>query len=228
MSMPQLPLSLTPPRRKRLDNFVTGANISLVSSLRHGLQERGWVFLRGPEGIGKSHLALGILAEWSADHRRACYVPCREPGAAGLLSSGDAELAVVEDVEALAGRHQAQLGLFNALNRWRAARTAVLLTGSGALPFELPDLVSRVSQAARLTLKPLDDEGLSRLIGQLIADFHVVPGRGLSEYLLRHGPRSAGSLAELFERISRRAQSERRVVSVPLVREALKNGLNGH
>jgi len=224
VNMPQLPLSLTPPRRKRLDNFVAGTNAPVVRSLRHGLEERGWVLLCGPEGSGKSHLALGVLAEWSSGQRRALYVPCRERGAAELLASGDAELAVVEDIEALAGRSQAEIGLFNALNRWRAARTAVLMTGSGATPFDLPDLVSRVSQAARLTLKPLDDEGLSRLIGQLIADFHVVPGRGLADYLMRHGPRSAGSLADLFERISRRAQAERRVVSVPLVREALKGG----
>jgi DnaA family protein len=222
--MSQLPLSLTPPRRKRLDNFVAGANAPLVSSLRHGLEDRGWLLLCGPEGSGKSHLALGVLAEWTADQRRACYVPCRDRGAAELLASGDAELAVVEDIEALAGRSQAELGLFNALNRWRAARTAVLMTGSGATPFELPDLVSRVSQAARLTLKSLDDDALERFIQQLIADFHVVPGRGLVEYLMRHGPRSAGSLADLFERISRRAQAERRVVSVPLVRQALKEG----
>lgn len=220
--MPQLPLSLTPPRRKRLDNYVAGPNAAVVSSLKHGLEERGWVLLCGPEGSGKSHLALGVLAEWSSDQRRACYVPCRDRGAGELLESGDADLAVIEDIEALAGRSQAELGLFNALNRWRAARTAVLMTGSGATPFDLPDLASRVSQAARLTLKPLDDEGLSRLIGQLIADFHVVPGRGLSEYLMRHGPRSAAGLADLFERISRRAQAERRVVSVPLVRETLK------
>ncbi|HMB38926.1 MAG TPA: hypothetical protein VKO85_07590 [Wenzhouxiangellaceae bacterium] len=219
--MAQLPLSLTPPRRKRLNNFVTGANAPLVSSLRHGLEERGWLLLCGPEGSGKSHLALGVLAEWTADQRRACYVPCRDRGAAELLASCDAELAVVEDIEALAGRSQAELGLFNALNRWRAARTAVLMTGSGATPFDLPDLVSRVSQAARLTLKSLDDDALERFILQLIADFHVVPGRGLVEYLMRHGPRSAGGLADLFERISRRAQAERRVVSVPLVREAL-------
>ena len=224
MSMPQLPLSLVPPRPKALDNFVAGANKSLVSALRHGLDERGWVFLCGPEGSGKSHLALGVLGEWSAARRRACFVPCRRPGAGGLLAGGEAELAVVEDIEALAGHGADELELFNALNRWKAARCAVLMTGRGAAPFDLPDLVSRVGQAARLTLKPLDDDGLARFIQQLIVDFQVVPGRGLADYLLRHGPRSAASLAELFETVSHRAQSERRVVSVPLVRAAMKNG----
>jgi len=222
MNMPQLPLSLVPPRRMRLDNFVAGANGSLVSALQHGLGARGWVFLGGPEGSGKSHLALGVLAEWSAANRRACFVPCRRPGAAELLAGGEADLAVVEDIEAFAGRRQDQLALFNALNRWRAERTAVLMTGCGASPFDLPDLVSRIGQAARLTLKPLDDEGLARFIQQLIADFQVVPGRGLVQYLMRHGPRSAAGLAELFETVSQRAQAERRVVSVPLVRAAIK------
>lgn len=222
MSMPQLPLSLTPPRRKRLDNFIPGPNVSLVSSLRHSLEECGSVFLRGPEGSGKTHLALGLLAERSTVGQRACYVPCRDRGAAELLAVGDTTLAVVDDIDALAGRDQAELAFFNALNRWKHARTAVLMTGCGALPFNLPDLVSRVSQAAHLTLKPLDDDGLMQLIRQLITDFDVVPGRGLAEYLLRHGPRSAGGLSSLFERLSRRAQAERRVVSVPLVRETLK------
>lgn len=225
--MPQLPLSLTPPRPRRFENFVVEAGAPLVSSLRHGLDERGCIHLCGPEGTGKSHLALAILAEWSGRQRRTCYVPAREHGAASLLDGGDVELAVIEDVEALAGRSRAELALFNALNRWRAARAAVLLTGSGATPFELPDLVSRVSQAARLTLQPLGDKALARLIEQLVADFRVVPGRGLNEYLLRHGPRAPGRLVGLFERISRRAQAERRVVSVPLAREALKDFRDG-
>lgn len=221
MSAPQLPLSLTPPRRRRFANFIAGANRTLVRSLRHGLADRGWIFLCGPAGCGKSHLALAVLAEWSGNQRRACYVPCGERGAAALLDSGETELAVVEDIERLAGCADAERALFNALNRWRAARSAVLLTGSGATPFDLPDLVSRVGQAARLTLQPLDDSALHQLLEQLIADFQVVPGRGLVDYLLRHGPRAPGSLAGLFERLSRRAQAERRVVSVPMARDEM-------
>jgi len=225
--VPQLPLSLTPPRPRRFDNFIAGAGESAVNSLRHGLEQRGWIHLCGPGGSGKSHLALAVLAEWSSGQRRACYIPAREPGVSALLAGGDAELAVVEDIECLAGRCEAELALFNALNRWRASRAAVLLTGSGATPFGLPDLVSRVNQAARLTLPPLDDRALARLIEQLIADFQVVPGRGLADYLLRHGPRAPGRLVGLFERISRRAQAERRVVSVPLAREELKHLSSG-
>lgn len=219
--MPQLPLSLVPPRRRRFDNFVAGPNAALVQALRHGVREGQWLFLRGPRGSGKSHLAEAAVHDRHDAGRPTCFVPAGEPGAWALLAGGDAALAVVDDVERLAGEADAERALFNALNRWRASRTAVLLTGTGSGGFELPDLVSRLGQAASLTLEPLDDPGVAELIEQLVEDFRLVPGRGLAAYLQRHGPRSPARLVAVFESMARRAHAERRVASVPLAREAL-------
>jgi DnaA family protein len=219
--VPQLPLSLVPPRRRRFDNFVAGPNAPVVDALRHGLREGQWLFVRGPAGSGKSHLAEAAVHEYHDAGRSACFVPAREPAARGLLDGRDPALAVVDDIEQLAGDAGAERALFNALNRWRSSRTAVLLTGSGAGGFVLPDLASRLGQAARLTLEPLRDDDLARLIDRLVDDFRLVPGRGLADYLQRHGPRSPARLVALFERMARRAQAERRVVSVPLAREEL-------
>lgn len=228
--MPQIPLSLTPPRRRRFENFVAGPNRAVVSSLRHGLAESGWIHLCAGDGSGKSHLAMAALAEWGEAGRTTLYVPARERGAGRMLTGAEPALAVVDDVESLAGDPDSERALFNALNRWRAARAAVLLTGTGAAPFALPDLVSRIGQAARLTLRPLDDAAVEALIDRLIVDHGLVAGRGAVAYLCRHGPRAGGDLAALFERIGLRAQAERRTVSVPLVREeldAIRGGTRG-
>jgi len=219
--MSQLPLSLAPPRGMRFDNFVAGPNRAVVDTLRRGLSAGDGYFLCGPRGSGKTHLALALMAQWSARAHRACFVPGAVPAAAGLLDEARPELAVVDDVEQLAGNATAERALFNAINRWREARTAVLLTGSGRIDFGLPDLASRVGHLARLTLQPLDDEGLDLLLGQLVEDFQLIAGRGMIDYLRRNGPRSPGRLVGLFERLARRAQAERRVVSVPMVREEL-------
>lgn len=220
--MSQLPLELTPPRRRRFENFVAGPNGPLVDSLRHALAGGGWIHLCGPPGTGKSHLAAAALAESADRGCRTCYVPAGQAGAVALLESGPVALAVVDDVDFVAGGDSAERALFNAMNRWRSDGTAVLLTGTGAVRFELPDLVSRVGQAGRLALKPLDDDGLARLTERLIGEFGLVPGRGVGEYLQRHGPRGAAGLVRLFERVSRRVQSERRVMSIPLVRQELR------
>lgn len=220
--MPQLPLALTPPRRRRFDNFVPGPNGALIDSLRHALDQRAWVHLIGPEGSGRTHLAMAAVAAWSGSGRRSLFVPGAEDGAVALLEAGSPELAVVDDIDALAGRGDAELALFNALNRWRAESAAVLLTGTGGAAFELPDLASRVGQAARLRLRRLDDDAMLRLIERLIEEFGLVARRGVVDYLGRHGPRSPRGLVALFERVSRRVHAERRVMSIPLVGEELR------
>lgn len=220
--MPQLPLALTPPRRRRFDNFVSGPNGALVDSLKHALDRRGWVYLSGPAGSGRTHLAMAAVESWSGSGQRTLFVPGGDAGAFALLEAGSPALAVVDDVDALAHDREAERALFNALNRWRADSAAVLLTGSGSAAFDLPDLASRVGQAARLRLRALDDDSMLRLSERLIEEFGLVAGRGVVDYLRRHGPRSPRGLVSLFERVSRRVHSERRVMSVPLVGEELR------
>jgi DnaA family protein len=219
--MPQLPLTLVPPRPRRFDNFVAGPNRALVAALRHGIGEGQWLFLRGSPGSGKSHLAHAALQDRREAGESACFVPGRDAAARPLLERADAALAVVDDVDRLAGDPEAEHALFNALNRWRAARASVLLTGRAIAAFELPDLASRLGQTTRLALEALDDAGIAALVDRLIVEFGLVAGRGLRGYVLRHGPRAPAALVELFEAIGRRAHAERRVASVPLAREEL-------
>jgi len=232
MSRSQLPLALAPPRRLRFDNFVAGANRPLIATLRHCPGDGEWYLLAGAAGCGKSHLALALEHEWREQGHRVRYIPAGASGAAALLDPpgvGDSapDCAIVDGLERLAGKPEAERALFNALNGWRAARSTVLMTVSGAAEFDLPDLASRVGQAARLTLRPLEDKDLDALLERLIEDFQLVPGRGLKEFLLRHGPRAPSGLTHLLDQINRRAQAERRVASVPLARQCLEASSSG-
>lgn len=227
MSRVQLPLALAPPRRMRLANFVAGCNRALLATLRHGCGDGEWYLLTGPSGSGKTHLATALEHEWREQGLKVRYLPAQMPAAASLIDLPGSEerapdCAIVDAIEHLAGRVEAERALFNALNRWRAARATVLLTASVGLEFDLPDLRSRIAQAARLSLRPLADEHLEELLDRLVEDFQLVPGRGLKDYLLRHGPRAPVALAQLLERIQQRALAERRVASVALARDCLE------
>src|SRR5699024_2516989 len=111
--------------------------------------------------------------------------------------------------------------LFNALNRWRAARCGVVMSGAGRDGFVLPDLRSRLGQATRLTLKPLDEPELAELVRSLAAEHEVLLGRGVVDYILSHAPRNAGRMADLVVAGAQRALTERRTLSVPLIRDML-------
>ncbi|MBY6205155.1 hypothetical protein [Halomonas denitrificans] len=230
MTVPQLPLALAPPRRPRFSNFVAGDNALVVRTLRDGLEPGQWVRVSGPPDSGRTHLALATVADLSKRGLRVAFVPARSPTAASLLDAADAasiDWVIVDDYDALAGSAEGERALFNALNRWRSARTGVVLTGGDRSGIDLPDLRSRLGQAVHLVLRPLDDRGLEALLRQLLEDYSVVAGRGLVDYLLRHGPRGVGRLTRLVEAMSQRALAERRVLSIPLARECLDRTREG-
>lgn len=222
----QLPLSLRPPRRPGFDNFRAGPNAGVVETLRRGLEPGGWYFLAGPAGCGRTHLALAVYGQLQ-ENSAARFLPLMSETGPGLLDSvqgSDAAWVVMDDVDRLAGDQAGERALFNLLNRLRDAGAGVLMTGTGRDGFRLPDLRSRLGQAARLTLRGLDEADLAALIAMVAAELDVVLGRGVADYLVRRGPRNPGELVGLMRALASRAQSERRVVSVPLAREVLGAG----
>ncbi len=221
MASPQIPLALTPPRRPAFDNFIAGPNQAVVDTLAAGLEPGQWYFLAGPPGSGRSHL---LSATFNELIRRGQEVRFAALGAAlswPLLDRTDGAFVVLDDIDALAGDANGERLLFNALNRWRAARSGVIMSGVGRSGFALPDLVSRLGAAVRLTLKPLDEAELLTLIQRLAQEHEVLLGRGAADYLVTRGPRSPAAQVRLFEQLLARALSERRTLSIPLVREQL-------
>lgn len=221
MSRAQLPLALKPPRRPRFDNFVAGPNRVVVATLNGGVAVGEWCFLAGSPGSGRSHLLAAFFAERCRQGDQAHFVALKKPRQRLLLEHATGHWVVIDDVDVLAGDPDGELALFNALNRWRAERTGVLMSGAGRAAFELPDLRSRLGQATRLTLKPLEEPELAELVRSLAAEHEVLLGRGVVGYILSRAPRNAGRIAHLVVAAAHRALTERRTLSVPLVRDLL-------
>lgn len=225
MTRNQMPLALQPPRRPTFDNFVSGPNAAVLATLCDGLESGGWYFLGGPDGSGRSHLLTAVFNERHRRGQATHFIGAADSRQRALLEHAAGDWMVVDDVDALAGDAEGERALFNALNRWRADRSGVLMSGHGRDRFELPDLRSRLGQATRLTLRPLDETDLAELIRQLAAGHEVPLGRGTVDYILSRAPRNAGTIVTLMEQCARQALAERRAVSIPLVREVLGGGV---
>lgn len=227
MSRAQLPLALKPPRRPRFDNFIVGPNQAVVATLSQGVEAGGWYFVAGPAGSGRSHLVSAFFGDRCRRGEQAHFIALGKPQQRMLLEHADGDWVVIDDVDVLAGDEAGERALFNALNRWRAERTGVLMSGAGRDGFALPDLRSRLGQATRLTLKALEESELADLIRSLAAEHEVLLGRGVVDYILSRAPRNAGRIAELVVAGAHRALTERRTLSVPLVREVLSGAEKG-
>lgn len=222
MTAAQIPLALKPPRRPGFDNFVAGPNAAVVDTLAAGLESGQWYLLAGPPGSGRSHLLSACFAGLVRRGLDARFMALGASAHWPLLDQTDGDFVVLDDIDALAGDQTGERLLFNALNRWREQRSGVVMSGAGRSGFELPDLVSRLGQAVRLTLKPLEQTDLLTLVRRLGSEHEVVLGRGAADYLISRGPRSPAGLVRVFEQLVVRALSERRTLSVPLIREQLQ------
>ncbi len=197
--MRQLALGLSPPPAPTLDNFVPGANAELVARLRQMAQGRldeSIVYLWGAPGSGRTHLLRS----------------CARPG-----------VTIADDVEAL--DEAAQIGLFNAINEARETGRTVLAAGN-APPAQLAvreDLRSRLGWGLVYQVRPLGDDERAVYLrseaerrGMRLADDVV-------RYLLARVRRDLRSLGAILDLIDRTSLEKQRPVTVPLVREALKD-----
>lgn len=228
MSTPQLPLGLRFPPHQRLDGFLGEGNATAREAVRALATGTGapWVFLSGPEGSGKTHLL--IAACHAAGERRALYLPLAALGAdaaeAALIGIEDADLVCVDDVHAIGGHRGAEVALFDAWNRCRAAGTAMLFAARhppAQLALVLPDLASRLSACTRLALRPLDEAERRDVLRERARARGFEVDDSVLDFLFRRHARDLGTLLALLDRVDRESLAAQRRITVPFLRRVM-------
>lgn len=224
----QLPLALRYSPDQRFETFVgapAGAIASLQASAEHASAD--WLYIAGPSGVGKTHLALAACAAAEQAGRRAAYLPLI--AAAGRL--GEAleslegnDLIALDGVESIAGIRDDEIALFDFHNRARSAGLNVLYTASAmpdGVPLMLPDLRSRLSQCVRIALAPLDDQGRREVLRLRAQRRGLALDEAALDWLLKRVDRDLGSLTALLDKLDRESLAAQRRVTVPFLRQIL-------
>jgi DnaA family protein len=194
----QLALPIQQPPEPSLDNFIPGSNGELLERLRElaaGRCAEAVIYLWGAAGSGRSHL---------------------------LRASGRAGLTIADDVDTLGDA--AQVALFNAINQARDAGSTVLAAGA-APPAQLTlreDLRSRLGWGLVYEVKPLTDAEKAVYLHAEAARRGLKLSDEAIWYVLTHVRRDMPSLVQILEHLDRTSLEQRRAVTLPLVREALR------
>jgi DnaA family protein len=230
---PQLPLALRYPPDQRFETFVGAPDgaLDLLRALVTAAPAHGrfaGVYIAGPAGTGKSHLAMAICAMAEAQARRAIYLPLvaavgRMPDA--LQAIHDADVVALDGIEAIAGDRDAEIALFDFHNRAHDAGKAVCYTARDwpdALPLVLPDLRSRLNQCTRVALQVLDDAGRGDVLRLRAQRRGLQIDAAAIDWLLRRVDRDLASLTALLDRLDRASLAEQRRITVPFLRQLLE------
>ena len=227
-STPQLPLALRYPPDQRLETFVA-APAGALGQLAVLAQspDADWLYLTGPIGAGKTHLALAVCAAAEAAGRRAAYLPLKT--AAGRLRDAldafdGSDVIALDGVDAIAGQRDDEIALFDFHNRTRSAGRALLYTAQAApdaLALSLPDLRSRLSQCTRITLALLDDDGRRQVLQERAQRRGLILDDAALDWLLKRVGRDLAGLTALLDQLDRASLAAQRRITVPFLKQTL-------
>jgi DnaA-homolog protein len=224
--MSQLLLDISPDNQPRLDNFVAGRNLELLSALRHALfgnngagsSERCF-YLWGETGSGKSHLLQACVRTALDAGRSAIYAHGSVPPQ--VMDIGAAVVAV-DDVEQL--DEAAQIELFNLYNQMRDSGGMLLASGAES-PLHLKlrdDLRTRLGWGLVYQVHGLSDEEKALALSQHAQAKGFVLSPEVTQYLLRHGRRDLPSLMSVLDALDAHSLRLHRAPTVPLLKEVLQ------
>ena len=175
------------------------------------------LFLQGPAGSGKTHLAEIWRKRSGAPRLEAADIDYGR--SAQLLAGG---LLLVEDVTRL--KRSDEKTLFHLLNLAQQGRHFLLLTSRempGRLDIELPDLSSRLKALVTLSIGAPDDALLRVMLTKLFRDRQIKVEEKVVDHLILRMERSGDAARRLVDALDRLSLEGKRAVTTSLANQAL-------
>jgi DnaA family protein len=231
--MAQLALPLRLNAHARFSSYVRGANALALAHLEAQAREwRGFVWLWGSAGAGRSHVLQASCAAAHATGGRAMYVPLGDRAACPEWLEGldDFDFLALDDVDVVVGQADWELSLFRFFDAAQTARRGLLVAAGAApqaLEFALADLASRAAAAVVYRLQALDD---ARRLEAVRIQAHV---RGLdldekaARYFVTHAERDIGALCRWLDLFDERSLAAQRKLTIPFIRAILEEATGG-
>jgi len=226
----QLPLAIEARDSNSFETLVAGDNELAVGIARQCAQMQGekQILLWAESGFGKSHILQACCQLAASQQRSVCYLPAKEirhGDSHALEGLEQLDLVCLDDADALMGRRDRELALFDLINRCREQGACLVLSTTLApeqWPIGLPDLASRLQWGPVFQLKPLSDE--KKIVAlQLRANQRglVLPDN-VARYLLTHFPRDLFTLFERLDELDKASLAMQRRLTIPFIKSVFQ------
>lgn len=226
--MKQIPLAIRPQTIPSFGNFIAGDNaltLAQIQALRPGVGAPQPLYLWGASGVGKTHLLCALSSAWGLLGEGLVCSPTLESldpdSARDIMDNAEWRLLILDACDDFSERQQqAAFALFV-----EASSRGASIAAAGRLPpIDLSlrdDLRTRLGWGLVLPVLPLG-ENESRSVLRTEADRRgLVLSDDVVTYLLTRFPRDLKQLMQLLDRLDDFALSQKRALTVPLLKQML-------
>ncbi|MFH1157782.1 MAG: DnaA/Hda family protein [Pseudomonadota bacterium] len=204
---------------EREDFWVSGSNRDAVSWLdRWPDWPAPALVIFGPPASGKTHL-LQVWKKKAA--AKEILLQGMAPENADRII-GASRAVMIDGVSQAMGGKEREEALLHLYNLMQERSGHLLMTDALSVrewPVSLPDLKSRLLAAPSVAIDPPDDGLMAVVLTKLFSDRQLLVPQEVVQFILPRIERSFLTIRHLVEKIDRKALSEKRAVTIPLVRE---------
>lgn len=224
----QLPLDIDIQEHQTLSNFFWHGNEVLKNQLELSLKNEGerFFYLWGSEGSGKSHLLKALTQKVGSNAIYLSLEQLKEYGSDIFEGIDQLDLICIDDIEAVSGNKDMEVGLFHLYNKIRDNNRSHLIIATPNnlknLTIELPDLRSRLAWGLVFQMHELSEENKLKVIEKQAHEkgFELPEKVGL--YLIKHCARSMHQLTETINTLDKASLIAKRKLTIPFVKEILE------
>lgn len=225
----QLPLSIGLRDGASFANYFPGPNREAVQALQE-IANAGqqFIYLWGAPGTGKTHLLHAVCQSISSQGATSSYLPLSDAGEISpdlLIGLEQLALVCIDDIQVIAARPEWEAALFHLYNRILETDTCLVISGR-TTPREsglnLADLSSRLVWGLVLQLHTLNDEEKIAALSLRAKGRGIELPEDVARFLLRRCSRDMPGLFELLQRLDLASLTEQRRLTIPFVRELIK------
>ncbi|WP_323841778.1 MULTISPECIES: DnaA ATPase domain-containing protein [unclassified Moraxella] len=170
------------------------------------------LFIIGDFGFGKTHLAAAIYRDYTQNHKKNAIslsfddMINSDEDVSALAGLEMFDLIIIDDLHLIERSREWQEGLFHLINRVREqGRQMVFLSESPARELEigLLDLMTRLSLAPTFRLPTNEDiDDRRKLLDTILRRKNWRLPEQIFDYMLNQGPRNAGDMIQVLDKIS--------------------------
>jgi chromosomal replication initiation ATPase DnaA len=218
----QIPLNLSGRTALAREDFLIGpSNRDAVNWIDRWPEWPAPVLIiSGPAASGKSHLA----AVWQKKVKAETIKPEMLISYSAEQIAAAGHSLVFDGLDLWIGTEEAEATLFHLYNIFKEEGRSFLVT-SRMTPtqsdFAIPDLASRLRAAPLATIKSPDDILLGSVLIKLFSDRQLPLSNDVVKYILPRMERSFVAARDIVDIADRKALSQKRSISVPLMRDVL-------
>ena len=227
----QLALDVNLNDEPTLDNFFIGASQTrgiAVQSVRQQPTPIGdfLIYLWGPAGVGKSHLAQASANAFAKEGRSAAFLRSSEDivAYAAYIEQQPHELVIIDDLQHYLGSETIESALFEIYNWLRDTGRRLLVTADASprhLNTAIADLKSRLTWGGIFHLEKLTDEELASALQQRCSNRGMKLSDEIATYIIHRAPRDANVIFAVLERLDSLTLEQKRMLTIPFIREVM-------